>query len=276
VDDAALRREIGVFLRARREAIRPDGVGVPAASRRRTPGLRREEVAALSGVGITWYTWLEQGREINASISAMRRIARALQLTPTDESYLLSLMNAVPPPPLGSTSYVLDHAKTLIRHLRDMPALLVDARLDVLSYNGLADAVFDLDADDGPFGKNTVWRLFTDPSWRTLFGEEWEGLGRRAVGILRMRYATHRSDPAFDALLDALRTGSFEFTSLWKGAPTAPLDTIELRLNHPRLGVLTVASVKYLTAMQPEFLLVTMPPTNRTTSRVFARNSRRG
>src|SRR5262249_57655046 len=127
IDDGALRREeLAGFLRARREGLKPDDVGLAGGGRRRTPGLRREELAALAGVGTTWYTWLEQGRDVQASLAVLESLARALRLTPAERAHMIQLGRGEPAPPLPlHKETVSPSLRRLIPRLHPHPALLL-------------------------------------------------------------------------------------------------------------------------------------------------------
>src|SRR6185312_5250629 len=138
----ARRAELADFLKARRAAIQPGDVGLPAGGRRRTPGLRREEVAALAGVGATWYTWLEQGRDVRASLDVLEAIARALRLTQAERTHLLLLGRGEQPPPCKSPAErVSSTLRKLIEHLGPNPAFILGRRWDYLAWNDAAVAL---------------------------------------------------------------------------------------------------------------------------------------
>jgi transcriptional regulator with XRE-family HTH domain len=274
MDDARRRKELKAFLRARREAIAPESVGLPTQGRRRTPGLRREELATIAGVSVTWYTWLEQGREIRAAADTMRRIARALKLTPIDENYLLSLAGAAPPQIRGEPPVVDAHLRAVVDGLASMPAILYAPNLDVLAFNLLADAIFDFDGYDGPFANNAAWRCFMDPKRQTLY-EEWERASALAAATLRANHAAHLGDPAFEGLLAALRENSREFASFWDGGRTTLLERSEVSYLHPRLGRLSVVVVCFSMPFNTDYILAALPPADTGTARAFARFAQR-
>src|SRR6266700_2920137 len=214
MDDVSRRTELKDFLRARRDALRPEELGLPSGRRRRTPGLRREEVAAAADVGVTWYTWLEQGRAIQASREALQRIGQALRLTPTDEAYLFALAGVEPVFASSAQEYSVEpHLQAVMDALRTVPAMLSGPCVDVRAYNRLADAVYEWSACEGPFANNLAWQLFMNPRRRALYAD-WEEMARRTVGVLRARHARYLGEPRFDALLSALRA-SPEFGSYW-------------------------------------------------------------
>jgi transcriptional regulator with XRE-family HTH domain len=272
MDSTVRRSELKAFLRARREALLPESIGLAPGKRRRTPGLRREEVAALADVGVTWYTWLEQGREIGVSMPTLLRIARALRLTPTDERYFLGLAGLEPAhadttPPRYPVEPTL---KAVLDALRTVPAIVFSPCLDAVAFNQLADAILDYSDGKGLFARNHAWLLFMDHKWRALYGGDWEAAARRCVGQLRLQHAKYFGDPRFEALLEALQVGSREFVRFWNERRTAPLEIVEIRWNHRHLGYLKVNLLRLLLPMQPDFTLSTVPPADAKTAAAFA------
>jgi transcriptional regulator with XRE-family HTH domain len=245
MDPKARRAELKAFLRARRALLSPESVGLPRGPRRLTPGLRREEVASIAGVGVTWYTWLEQGREINVSDDTLWRVSRALKLSPSDKAYLFTLVGL--PMRQKHETLVSEAMRLAVAGFTAGPAMVFGPRFDVLVYNQLADLVYSMAmaGDTGPFGNNHLWRLFMDPERRRLYGPDYlEPGGRNLVGVFRVRYAEHIGEPEFDDFVHALSAGSALFAKLWKERATQPLLTIQVPLNHPRLGPLKFHSVR--------------------------------
>src|SRR5262245_559866 len=147
VGERVRRDELGVFLRSRRARITPKEVGLPLVGRRRTPGLRREEVAQLAGIGVTWYTWLEQGRDINASEQVLSAIARTLRLDRHERSHLFALAGALAPPSNRACNTVTPAMRMMLSQLDPFPVMVRDARCDMLDYNhGYAWLMGDVDA----------------------------------------------------------------------------------------------------------------------------------
>jgi hypothetical protein len=275
MDDPTRRTELKEFLRVRRESLSPEAVGLTGGRRRRVRGLRREEVAAAAGVGVSWYTWLEQGRAINVSRHALRRIARALHMTATDEAYFLRLAGADPvPSPATRGGGIEPYMQQVLDAMGAVPAYLVGPCIDVLAFNRLADMVFDLSGTDGTLASNDAWRLFVDFERRALYRDQWEELALRTVGVLRSHHATRLGDPHFAALLKALRAASTEFERLWNSGCTAALETVEVALHHPRLGPLQVAMVRLSLPLEPDSFVSVHPPVDARTAAVFARLAR--
>jgi transcriptional regulator with XRE-family HTH domain len=237
-DIAALRRrELADFLRSRRERIAPEDVGLPPAPRRRTPGLRREEVATLAGVGVTWYTWLEQGRDINASPQVLAAVARTLLLDPHERDHLFRLADAPGGTGKAECTSVTPTAQLLLDKLDPFPACVRNARYDILAYNHTFDLLM------GPLGevpfeeRNSLWRMFTVQSCRaaTL---DWEEGTRRMVAEYRAAMAEHVAEPAWKCLVTRLTKASPEFAELWERHEIASPENLTKRFLHPEVGLL--------------------------------------
>ncbi|MFD4654070.1 helix-turn-helix transcriptional regulator [Kitasatospora sp. NPDC058444] len=213
--DDARRHELAAFLRSRRERLTPEQVGLPMTGRRRTPGLRREEVAQLAAVGVTWYTWLEQGRDIQVSTQVLDSVARALLLDPSERAHLFTLAGADDPAPLKECPSVTPSVRLLLDHLAPFPALVLNSRYDVLAYNDqYAAIVGDLDRM-APEDRNLMWMAFTPSRFRdVLVDHRTERLG--IVARFRSGMADHSSDPARKALLARMLKASPDFAELWQ------------------------------------------------------------
>src|SRR3954447_13613080 len=173
------RDQLAEFLRLHREALSPDTVGLPAGGRRRTPGLRREELAGLAGVGLSWYTWLEQSRDITPSAGALDALARALALEPAKRRHLFALAGV--PLPAGAGDYPVEAPpglRDLVLGLAPNPAYLIGPRTDVLTWNAGAKRMLGEPARAPDGRPNLLWWLFTDPEPR---GPQWEGTGRNSL-----------------------------------------------------------------------------------------------
>jgi transcriptional regulator with XRE-family HTH domain len=264
------RAELKAFLRARRNALTPEDAGVPRGKRRLTPGLRREEVAALAGVGVTWYTWLEQGRDINVSTDTLDRVSRALRLSASDQIYLFTLAG-VPPPRLLRHPEVknLSALQQVLDGFTAGPAVMFDPTFEVLAYNALWDLIYTLDAHKGPFARNHVYRLFADPARRRLY-VEYDLVARNMVGLLRAHYAEHLGDHRFEELVEALQDVSTEFARLWEQRRTQPLDAFILRLGHDTLGQLTFEVSRFRVEGSAGALVFLGTPADRETAEVLA------
>jgi transcriptional regulator with XRE-family HTH domain len=254
------RAELADFLRRRRAAIQPEEVGLQNGSRRRTPGLRREEVAQLAGVGTTWYTWLEQGRDVRASLDVLEALARALKLTPAERIHLILLGRGEEAPPVAAPlERVSATLKRLIEGLDPNPAFLLGRRWDYLAWNRAAGALF------GDFGelpraaRNHVWQMYTDPVRREML-TDWEQAGRLCTAKLRADHARHLGDPAFEQLIESLRNASPEFCKAWKRHEVAATGGGRKVLMHPVAGKLVFEHAVFHPAGASEQRLIMYTP----------------
>lgn len=235
------RREIATFLRIRRERLQPEQVNLPRGSRRRTPGLRREEVAALAGVSTEWYTWLEQAREVQPSAETLRRIAVALRLEPGATLHLLTLAGH------GGATGGGEHAhadstsprlQRLLDRFEDCPAWVHGERWDFLAWNRAATVIHhDIDTAQG-FERNGVYRLFMNARMRETL-VDWEKHARDIVAKLRTAHARHVDDPWFNELVTLLRSESAEFARWWSEHNVQLPQGGVKRYRHPEAGLLS-------------------------------------
>lgn len=210
------RAHLAEFMRIRREALTPQEVGLPGGGRRRTPGLRREEVAHLAGVGTTWYTWLEQGREVRASRPVLEAIADALRMTAAERSHLIVLGRGEES---ANGRVAAERASpqlaAMVERLGACPACVIGRRWDFLTWNAAYAAVFGDPALLPQNRCNAIWVTFTDPARRTLFGD-WAPGARQVVARFRADSARYMGDPDFEELIEAVKRASPEFCRWWK------------------------------------------------------------
>ncbi|WUL28399.1 helix-turn-helix domain-containing protein [Streptomyces sp. NBC_00353] len=208
------RHELAGFLRSRRERITPEQVGLPRGRRRRTPGLRREEVAQLSAVGVTWYTWLEQARDIQVSPQVLDALARALLLDRSERTHLFSLAGAVDPAPGTECPSVTPALREMLWQLDPIPACVQNSRYDILAYNKTYGRLLcDLDAV-APENRNCMLLSYTDENWRASVVDLPE-MNRVMAAKFRASMAEHLAEPAWKALVQRLETASPEFREIW-------------------------------------------------------------
>ncbi|MEU9201292.1 helix-turn-helix transcriptional regulator [Streptomyces sp. NPDC048332] len=208
------RHELADFLRSRRERITPEQVGLPRGSRRRTPGLRREEVAQLSAVGVTWYTWLEQARDIQVSPQVLDALARALLLDRSERTHLFSLAGAVDPAPGTECPSITPALRALLRQLEPIPACVQNSRYDILAHNRTYGRML-CDMDAVPVADRNVMLLaFTNEEWRTSVMDV-AAVTRLMTAKFRASMAGHLAEPSWKALLKRLEAASPEFRETW-------------------------------------------------------------
>lgn len=230
------RLELSDFLRTRRAKIAPSDVGLADGARRRTPGLRREEVALLANIGTTWYTRLEQGLPINVSADVLDGISRALRLT-SEERRHMHLLAGVPLAiaPHGDET-VSELVLRTLEALNPFPAYVRGRRWDVLAYNRAADALSDFSSATGK-ARNIIWRLFCDPQMPYRLGDP-DCMKRRAVANFRTVAAKYPNDPQFTELIDELRSVSTDFRELWAQHDVMGAAEGLKRYLHPEVGEL--------------------------------------
>jgi transcriptional regulator with XRE-family HTH domain len=254
------RAVLSDFLRRRRAGLKPEDVGLPDGGRRRTPGLRREEVAQLAGVGTTWYTWLEQGRDVRASLDVLEALSRALRLSPAERTHLILLGRGEEPPPCKSSAErVSPTLRRLIESLGANPAFVLGRRCDYLAWNPAATAVFG-DLGQFPRGqRNHVWLHFMDPRRREMFAD-WERSSRLLVAKFRADSARHLGDPEFEQLITALRKSSPEFCREWKRHEVARSGEGRKEINHPEVGMLYFEHAVFNPTEWPDLRLILYSP----------------
>lgn len=240
------RRLLGAFLRARREALNPAVAGV-TPGRRRTPGLRREEVAQLCGISTTWYTWLEQGRDIALSAGALARLADALRLTAAERSYLFSLSRrGDPAPPSGSNEMGAVPAElAAVPRVMSAPAYLLDRLWCARAWNDAAGALF---APWFASGEACLLRwVFLDSAARGFIWD-WENRARRLLAEFRADTARDPEDAAMQALVAALLRDSPAFARFWREQAVLAREGGTRRFNHPVDGVVEYAQITLVPA----------------------------
>ncbi|MCU1660025.1 MAG: putative DNA-binding protein [Pseudonocardia sp.] len=255
------RRELADFLRRRREQLRPADVGLAAGMRRRTPGLRREEVAQLAGVSADYCMRLEQQRSSQPSTQVLAALARALRLTADERDHLYVL--AGHPAPAGRLAG--DHVRPGLMHLLDAlpatPAQILGDLGDLLAQNEMARYLFGAVCSEREESRNVVVRWFTDPGVRAAHPpEEHEYLSRVHVADLRAAVARRGNDAAAAGLVRWLRANTAEFAELWDRHEVAVRRRSRMRVLHPRIGLIELDSETLLTPSEDQKLLVFTPP----------------
>jgi len=253
------RAELGEFLKARRARLSPGDFGMPRGSRRRTPGLRREEVALLAGVGVTWYTWLEQGRQINASTQVLDAVAGTLRLDQAEREHLYRLAEATPLRAECTRTPVPDSVREILVSLDPLPASLVNSRFDILLTNAASEELF-WDWHSMPcVHKNTLWCCVTEPSARSKF-PEYDAHVRYLVARLRSAYSRHIGDPDWEEDIRRLASLSREFAELWARHEVTDPEPRTLTYLHPRAGTLSLAVSELELPALPESRIIVYTP----------------
>ncbi|MFG2571497.1 helix-turn-helix transcriptional regulator [Streptomyces sp. NPDC048481] len=253
------RHELAAFLRSRRERITPEQVGLPRGARRRTPGLRREEVAHLSAVGVTWYTWLEQSRDIHVSVQVLDALARTLLLDPSERAHLFQLAGATDPTPASSCTGVTDAVRELLDQLDPLPACVQNSRYDILAYNRTyAHLLCDLDAIP-PEDRNCIVLIHTHPQWRESVVHLDESM-RLMAAKLRASMAGHLTEPAWKMLVKRLQTESPEFRENWERYEVVVGRSKVKEFRNPHVGLLTLTHTDLWLSPEHGARMVTYAP----------------
>ena len=235
---AGRREELGAFLRARREQVVRSDHGLPPVGRGRTLGLRREEVSYLSGVSVTWYTWLEQGRNINPSQQVIDAIARVLGLDDAGRRYVRSLAGLAPGANLDApvTDVLPAHVQHLLDALGENPAFALTPNWRIAGWNAAYEQLYPNVARTPVDERNLVRLVFTDPAVRTLLAD-WPETSRRFLGEFRSEAAARLSDPEVRSFVERLRDDSPEFRAGWDRHDVRGFTTRERVFHHPDAGL---------------------------------------
>ena len=256
------RRALADFLRRRREALQPQEVGLPAGQRRRTRGLRREEVAALAAMSTDYYTRLEQQRGPQPSEQMLASLARALRLTNDERDYLFQIAGHSAPTAAAAATHVAPALLRVLDRLSDTPALILSNLGETLVQNRMADALFGDKSGYTGLARSEIYRWFTDPAERLRYPEHYRDRQSRAqVANLRAAYGSMGPRSRAGELARALQKASPEFAALWERHEVAKRFEDHKTLIHPELGPIEVDCQVLFTEDQSQALLVlTAPP----------------
>jgi transcriptional regulator with XRE-family HTH domain len=239
-------------------------VGFPPGPRRRTPGLRREEVAQLAGIGVTWYTWLEQGRRINPSPQVLGAVARALRLDAAESEHLFRLAGARVPPRAATMMSVPAAVQAVLDALDPTPAYVSNQRYDVLAWNTAATWLITDFGAYPPEHRNILWLNFAAP-WFRRHLVNWEIETARMVALLRANAAGHSAEPAWSALLERLRAVDPLFGAMWDNHDVAVPRVRMKVIDHPDLGVLRLDTTPMMLPEAPGWRLLAYTPADDVT-----------
>ncbi|WP_446220063.1 helix-turn-helix transcriptional regulator [Micromonospora sp. IBHARD004] len=251
------RTELGEFLRSKRERTRPQDVGLPAGTVRRTPGLRREEVARLAHISVEYYTRLEQARGSSPSRRVLGELARALRLNADERDHLFDLAGVAPESAAGLRSDVPATVLNLLEHMTDVAAFVVNARYDVIAWNSLAAALFEDFSAVPPARRNLIYRHFLhpDPTARHYGMSGADEFGRLAVGQLRAAAGRYPTDPQIHAMVDTLYRRSAEFAQLWDVHHVETGHHHRKLMHHPMVGTLELNCDTLAVPMRDQYLV---------------------
>jgi transcriptional regulator with XRE-family HTH domain len=255
------RHSLAEFLRSRRARLNPAECGF-AAGRRRTPGLRREEVAQLAGVSVTWYTWLEQGRMIRVSSNALERITQALRLDRAEREHLFMLAEGRPPTLApAEVQRVSPALQRMLDGLTLSPSYIKTARWDIVAWNRAASLIFYDYSTLAPHERNSVRLVFTHPHWRKLM-VDWEADAKKALAAFRASYGRKGRDAAFEELIAELDRISPEFHQWWPRHDVRSHGEGVKTINHPVAGRMTLEYTAFIVESEPELSVIVHTPAN--------------
>ncbi|MFS2225804.1 helix-turn-helix transcriptional regulator [Pantoea sp. B65] len=278
ISDASLteksnRLQLGEFLRRRRESLDPNRLGLPRMRSRRTPGLRREEVAQLADVGVTWYTWLEQGRDIKASAKTLAAIALALQCNETETSHLLRLAGYQQPAVRAAKACakVSAHCQMILDALDPLPAIIQNQRFDILAYNSAWCRLMNIDLTTiAAEERNCIWLAFNHSGWRRTM-VDWDEVMPHMVALFRAQMGEHPGEPEWENMLARLMASSEEFRQTWQ---RYELKGFENRVRHflrPDVGRMALRQNNWWSTPQNGDRLLVYVPDDEESAAVLAK-----
>lgn len=278
-NDRERYKELGNFLKTRRKRLSPDQVGLPNGQRRRTAGLRREELAQLAGICVTWYTYLEQGRPIRVSVQVLESIARILQLDAEERAYLFLLAHQQPPPvqPEDETlpamalrvspskiSYIQQDSisPTLLRLVENMgecPAYILDKCFNVVALNHAASAILGDFSQKSGRDRNKVWAMFTKPSYKQLY-VNWECRAKLILAQFRAVYGQNIGNEWYKKFVEDIMKVSPEFKKWWNDHDVQAIVEGNDEFNHPKVGYMKLDYISFGVSGTPNLTLRVYTP----------------
>ncbi|MBV9333012.1 MAG: helix-turn-helix domain-containing protein [Candidatus Eremiobacteraeota bacterium] len=273
------RQALGHFLRERREAVAPEQVGISSQRGRRTPGLRREEVAFLADIGVKWYARLEAGDQVHPSTATLSGIASALRLSNAELGYMLELAGLRHPPidVKETTLAVPPPLATLLDHMTGIAAVVSDRILTPLRWNPLADAMHGFSLIESPLERNALVRALCDADFADFLGAERDDFIVRAVGMFRLNYSSSSPSPLVNEVYERVKDHPL-FEQAWHARViAAELTRDEITVRHHRsMGRLEMFGIDFSTSLNSDLLVRLLIPANDETTQKFARLERAG
>ncbi|EKQ51729.1 MULTISPECIES: helix-turn-helix transcriptional regulator [unclassified Clostridium] len=260
-------KELSQFLKSRRNKISPTQVGLPYGNRRRTLGLKREEVAQLANVSLTWYTWLEQNRPIKVSEQVLENIGQALLLNETEMQYIFSLAQLTMPKPklLREPQFISNVFQNILNKLEPYPSFASDQYWNVIGWNNTAKVIFgDFDKMNGR-ERNTIWRMFTNPKYKELF-VEWNKVAKWIVAQFRLSCSIYTGDQWFNNFIKELIEESPEFKKLWLDHNVAFEQEFRKKLIIDGLGELNFDFTSFDLSSNPQIKIAVHTPSDKETT----------
>lgn len=272
LQDEQRRQTLAEFLRTRRTKLNPEEVGLPTGRRRRTPGLRREEVAQLANIGVSWYTSLEQGRDVHPSLEILDSLATALQLTENERQHLFLLANqhafASTPAPEEYVSPILRH---ILARLDPDPAYIMGRRWDYLAWNRAAACLFNPAPGSDGYARNIIWNIFTSPNSR-LTNTRWEHVAQKVLAEFRSESARYAGEEWFKQMVADLQRASPEFRAWWPRHDVRGRSEGYKEFEHPIVGRLLFEHSTLQVPTDPDIkIMIYIPVANTPTASCLQR-----
>jgi transcriptional regulator with XRE-family HTH domain len=265
--DEIRRKELSDFLRTRRARVAPADVGLLATPRRRTPGLRRDEVAQLAGISVSWYSWLEQKRPIRVSPRILENLARVLHLNPAERIQLFQLALRQPAiEATGAREEVSPGIQRMLDQMDSIAAFIRGRRWDILAWNRAARAFFFDFEKVAPDERNLVWLIFTRPALRSLMGVDWQTRAQDVLARFRLDYGRYAGDTHFLQLVERLNTVSPEFARWWPRFDVLPQSEGRKQYNHEVAGLIVAEHFTFSMTDNPELRITVFSPVDNKSS----------
>jgi len=258
------RTELADFLKTRRSRITPEQVGLSRGTRRRTSGLRREEVAGLAGIGLTWYTWLEQGRDIQVSNQVLESIARVFQLTQDEITHLFCLAGNTKTSDSFSETGVLSPAvKNLMSNFNQVPTYMIDNCWNLVTWNKLSEKVFCEFSKLEKHERNILYLMFMYKPYMDLF-DDWEYHARGIVSRFRVDFVKQTQNIHMQSFVEYLCNSSSKFHDWWKLHDVHGMDDVLKKITHPVVGKMSLEFVSFNASANPNLRLIFHSPAEGT------------
>ena len=255
------KKQLGKFLKSKRDKLSPTDFGITIGKRRKTSGLRREELAQLAGVGLTWYTWLEQGRDIQVSSQVLESISRVLNLNNEEKKHIYLLANHQIPLEMkvnvGNSLHPV--VKNFIDHLEDCPVYVTNEKWDIISWNSIACKVFGDFTKMSEKERNAVWRCFCSVEYKSLL-VNWEDHAKRLLAQFRGTTNRFIGEEWFGNLVNDLKNNSSEFSQWWRDQEISGTPIGEKEIRHPYVGTLFMEHMTLQVYDSPDLKLTVYRP----------------